>query len=69
MDSNINTPEFEEIRVSDVDPFPVPGDYPCGWDMEAILQPSPAKKRGSQPLPEWHEAFHDDRTFPKGWNF
>lgn len=68
MAKKSKTQQSVEIRVSDVDPFPEPGDFPANWNMDSILNPAPAKKRGSQPLPDWHESFAEVRTFPKNWS-
>ncbi|MCZ2415916.1 MAG: hypothetical protein LC136_16850 [Burkholderiales bacterium] len=50
-----------------MEPFPKPNTYPEGWLLDAI--PSPAPKRESEPLPDWHEPFPEPNTYPRGWSF
>ena len=40
----IQTPENLTMRISEIDPFPKLSTFPEGWNMDAILNPSPVKK-------------------------
>jgi hypothetical protein len=63
------TPTIQELdlRISELDPFPKLTTFPEGWNLDAILNPSPAQTRSSQPLPIWHESFPELHTYPSGW--
>jgi hypothetical protein len=67
MNETTPTPQDIDLRLSEIDPFPQPSTFPEGWNMESILNPNPVKARASQPLPLWHESFHEPRTYPSGW--
>jgi len=65
-DQNPNT---DEANLHSMEPFPEPNTYPKGWDLDSILNPRPAKKRESEPLPDWYEHFQEPNTYPPCWDF
>ena len=69
METNTSKPKESDVRISEIDPFPKLSTFPEGWNMDAILNPSPVRKRASQPLPHWHESFHEPSDYPSGWTF
>ena len=65
----MNEPEkaSQNAPLHSLEPFPQVNTYPKGWLLDAI--PSPAPKRESEPLPDWHEPFPEPNTYPRGWSF
>ena len=56
----------EEERV--FEPFPDVNTFPCGWNINSVLNPSPPRKPEAEPMPSSYEKFKEPRTCPPGWD-